>query len=317
MPMLRHSAACARDYCLILLFAGLVMTAAPAISYAGERVTLDHGGLTLNANLELAQGKTLADGVVLLTHGTLAHNKMEIIVALQTLLRERGHNSLAINLSLGVNDRASAMYDCATPHTHRESDATAEIAAWIGWLKAHGATGITIAGHSRGGAQTAAYAAAEPDSAVERVVLIAPATWTAESAGAGYENTYKTPLAPLLEKAATLVASGKGSEMLANIGILYCPGTSASAAAFTSYYQADPRHDAPGQLPAIKLPVLVIAGGDDQVVKGLPERVEPLADGQKLRLEVIEGADHFFQDFFAEEAADNIAAFIDATPAAK
>ncbi|MCK5167633.1 MAG: hypothetical protein KAQ66_09940, partial [Rhodospirillaceae bacterium] len=46
-------------------------------------------GLKLNANLVLADGKKLSDGVVLITHGTLAHNGMEIIVAMQELLAER------------------------------------------------------------------------------------------------------------------------------------------------------------------------------------------------------------------------------------
>ncbi len=44
-----------------------------------EEVTLQHKGLTLNANLMLAEDKTLSDGVLLVVHGTLAHNRMEIV----------------------------------------------------------------------------------------------------------------------------------------------------------------------------------------------------------------------------------------------
>ncbi|MEK9725450.1 MAG: hypothetical protein VW405_18500, partial [Rhodospirillaceae bacterium] len=36
---------------------------------AAEEVRITSGGLTLNARLELAEGKTLADGVVLMVHG--------------------------------------------------------------------------------------------------------------------------------------------------------------------------------------------------------------------------------------------------------
>jgi hypothetical protein len=48
-----------------------------------EEVKLSHKGLSLNANLVLAENKKLKDGVVVMTHATLAHNKMESAVALR------------------------------------------------------------------------------------------------------------------------------------------------------------------------------------------------------------------------------------------
>ena len=47
-----------------------------AVAVEAKEVTLRHKGLTLNANLELVAGKTLADGVILITHGGLAHRDM-------------------------------------------------------------------------------------------------------------------------------------------------------------------------------------------------------------------------------------------------
>ena len=44
-----------------------------------KEVKIKHGDLTLNANLNLAPGKSLADGIVLMLHGTLAHKDMELI----------------------------------------------------------------------------------------------------------------------------------------------------------------------------------------------------------------------------------------------
>jgi pimeloyl-ACP methyl ester carboxylesterase len=157
--------------------AGLALAALLAASALAEEVTTRHRGLTLNANLELAQGKGLEDGVVLITHGLLAHNKMELIAALQGLLKARGWSTLAINLSLGVNDR-HGFFDCGRLHTHRPTDALDEIDAWIGWLKTQGATDIVLMGHSQGGAHTALYAAERKDEAVSAVVLLAPATFS-------------------------------------------------------------------------------------------------------------------------------------------
>ena len=59
-----------------------------------EEVSVSHGGLTLNANLA-ATGDDWSKGpVVLMTHGTLAHNRMEIMQGLQTMLADRGVSSL-------------------------------------------------------------------------------------------------------------------------------------------------------------------------------------------------------------------------------
>jgi alpha/beta superfamily hydrolase len=95
-----------------------------------------------------------------------------------------------------------------------------------------------------------------------------------------------------------------------HVDFVYCADSSATAAAFLSYYAADPRMDTPHLIPEIKAPVLVIAGSEDDVVKGLVEKVQPLADGQRVKLTVVEGADHFFRDLYAEEIADAVQALL-------
>ena len=85
-------------------------------TFASE-VKLQQDKLTLNANLEKAEGWP-AGPTVLITHGTLYHNKSELTTVLQELFLENGVSSLAINLGLGLNDRHGP-YDCATPHTHK------------------------------------------------------------------------------------------------------------------------------------------------------------------------------------------------------
>ncbi|MGI9383086.1 MAG: hypothetical protein ACR2PO_08015, partial [Methyloligellaceae bacterium] len=134
----------------------LLACLAPALLVSpvlAEEVSIEHKGLALLGSLEVADGASLAqDGAVLLVHGTLAHHRMEIMATLQALLKERGLNSLAITLSLGL-DRRQGMYDCGLTHRHRHSGAQAEIAAWVAWLQARGAGAITLLGHSRGGNQ--------------------------------------------------------------------------------------------------------------------------------------------------------------------
>lgn len=272
-----------------------------------EEVTLPFKDLTLNANLEMADDKSLQDGVILITHGTLAHNKMEIIASLQALLQERGFNTLAINLSLGIDNRHGA-YDCAVTHRHKHSDATREIAAWIKWLHSRDARKIVLAGHSRGGNQTAQFLLDRKAPKVLGAALIAPATWNKEEAANSYKNRYKVSLNSLLGKMNRTVLAKKGDTVFKDTGFIYCPGASVTAASFVDYYAEDLFLDTPSVLVRVKQPVLVIAGSDDEVVKGLPERMAGVVNNQ-ITLTVVDGADHFFLDFYVEDVADLIADF--------
>jgi pimeloyl-ACP methyl ester carboxylesterase len=290
----------------VLPLAGLALSLAFAATAANaEDVTITHGTVTLNANLETAGTEWQKGPVVLMTHGTLAHGRMEIMQSLQSALKDRGISSLSMTLSLGLDNR-HGMYDCATPHTHRHADAVEEIGAWLGWLQSQGVARVALLGHSRGGNQSARFAAEHPDAPLSAVILVAPQTWGESDAAADYQKRYGKELAPQVEQARQLEAAGKGGSRLEHVDFVYCPDSAATASAFLSYYAPDPRMDTPHLIPEIEAPVLVVAGSEDDVVKGLTEKVQPLADGQRVRLIVVDGADHFFRDLYAEEIADAV-----------
>ncbi len=288
---------------LAALLALSVVLAAPAS--AGQEVRIKHQGLTLNGMLKTADGKTLADGLVLMVHGTLAHNAMDTMANLATVLSERGLTVLSINLSLGIDDR-HGMYDCAVTHRHRHLDALDEITVWLDWLKRKGSGPVVLLGHSRGGNQAARFAAERGHPLLRNLVLMAPATWNEAAAAEAFERRHGRALAEPLLQARALVKAGRGDEVIPAAGLLYCPGANVTAASFASYYSSDPRFDTPSILPDIKLPTLVIIASDDAVVRNLAARVKPLADGKRLRFAVIDGAGHFFLDLFAEDIGDHI-----------
>jgi pimeloyl-ACP methyl ester carboxylesterase len=274
-----------------------------------KEITIRHKGLTLNANLELAAGNVPADGVILITHGGLAHREMEIITYVQNLLvKEKGYSTLAINLSLGVDNR-HGMYDCKATHRHRNDDAAEEIGVWVEWLKNQGAKRIALLGHSRGGAQTALYAAEQDNQLVKAVVLMAPAIRENTSA-AGYQQRYGKPLAPVLENAQKLVKAGKGGTVLEHIDMLNCTDTSATTDSFVSYYGEGLRLDTPSLITKIRKPILVVIAANDEVVVGLESKIAPLADGKRIQMKKIEGAGHFFRDLYADDAVDAIDGFL-------
>jgi pimeloyl-ACP methyl ester carboxylesterase len=276
-----------------------------------EEIKLDHNGTKVSANLEKVGDNWAAGPVILMTHGTLAHNRMEIMATLQELFAEREISTLAINLSLGISGRESKMYDCPTPHNHKHTDALDEIGLWLGWLKKQGVKSVALLGHSRGGNQTAWFAAERDEAAIGQVVLVAPQVWSEEKSTRGYKKSYNTELAPVLAKAQQLVAAGKGETQLNPVDFIYCAQTSATASAFVSYYKPDQRMDTPTLLKQIAKPVLVFAGSEDSVVKELAEEMASSAERDNIGFEMIDGADHFFLDLYAEELADMAAEFIE------
>lgn len=275
-----------------------------------DPVQIQIQGLTASGELQLASGKSLkSDGAVLLLHDELAHNRMEIISALQELLRERGINSLAITLTLGLENR-QGIFDCAVEQDHRNEDAVVELGAWIGWLKEQGAANITLAGHARGGNQVAIYAAKEPDKAVKRLVLIAPNADTALSLETQYSQNFQQPLQPVLAQAEKLVAEDESTTLMTGVPFLECRTANVTAGAFVNYYGPNQNLYTPSLLPHIQMPALIAVGELDPLSNELVPAIQGIPGVSQIKLETIPSADHFFRDTAAEDLADRIAEFL-------
>ncbi len=277
-----------------------------SLGVGAEEVKIEHQGIWLNANLEKTDDSWPAGPVILMVHGTLAHGAMEIMQTLQGMFQDRGISTLAITLGLGLDDR-HGMYDCATPHTHKSSDALDEIGVWVGWLKGEGVKELVLLGHSRGGNQVARYAIARPDPAVALVVLLAPETWDRQREAEAYRRRYGKDLGPLLRQARAMVARGEGGAFMDHVDLLHCKDTRVSAASFLSYYEPDENNDTPRLIRGIKAPVVVFAGSADDVAPDLIPKMRPLTDGDQVRLVVLDGAGHFFRDLYSEDIADIVA----------
>src|SRR6266851_5897466 len=112
------------------IFAALALVASPALA-AAEPVQIKPSLLKLNGNLELPAGERLeGENVVVIVHGMLSHYSQETIAALQKNLKARGIASLAINLSLGIDDRRGPR-SCDVIHDYALAGARREIRLWL------------------------------------------------------------------------------------------------------------------------------------------------------------------------------------------
>jgi pimeloyl-ACP methyl ester carboxylesterase len=234
---------------------------------------------------------------------------MEILSALQELLRERGINSLAVTLSLGLNERRG-LFDCAIEQDHRNEDAIVEIQGWVDWLKQQGASDITLAGHARGGNQMAIYAAKEPDPAAKRLVLIAPLADTQASLNAEFSRRFGQPLEPILAQAEKLVAEDESTTLMTGVPFLVCENAGVTSGAFVNYYGPNQNLYTPSLLPHIQLPILIVVGDLDPLANELMPAIEGIPGARDIRAETVAGADHFFRDLAVDQLADKIDSFL-------
>ncbi len=271
-----------------------------------EEAQITYNGLRLNANLEKADDSWPVGPLVLMVHGSRSSGRAALMRGLQGIFRDRGISTLAITLSLGVDNRHGT-YDCAAPHAYKLTDALGEIDAWVDWLRGQGTEELVLLGYSYGANQVARYGAVHPGSMVSLVALVAPPTRDESKEAATYRGMYGKDLQPLVDQARRMAARGRGGAFMEHIGFLQCQDARATADAFLSYYGPDPAMDTPGVIPRIKSPVVVFAGTNDRSDPDLIPEMQRVADGDHVRLAVLDGADHFFQDLYGEDIGDIVA----------
>ncbi len=280
-----------------------------AVTTQAKEIVLEDGDIHLNGRLMLADGHQIQDGVVLMLHGTFAHNEMEIMQTIEELLNEKGYNTLAINLGLKVDNRHGQL-DCGITHEHRHTDALHELGLWVDWLKSKDVKRIALLGHSRGGNQVVWYARDNPEELIKAVIAIAPQTWDAKSEAAEYQKRYGQPLSEVMARAKDLQERGNGEAAMRPVGFVYCKDAAVSADAFINYYQDQKEKNTPSIIDQLAMPVLVFAGSEDDVVKSLVPQMNKKLKPGKVDMVIIDGADHFFRDLYAEDLVDEAADFL-------
>ena len=294
-----HSHRAVKQTILQLVLAILLL--ALSNSSQAEEITQNFHGLTINANLEMAEGKNFKDGMVLILHGVMAHNKMELIHSAQQALLDNEKSSLAINLSLNRDNR-HGFYDCTWPHRHKQDEVFDELGIWVDWLRKKGVSKIALMAHSRGANQAMVYAVEHLDPEVTHLIFLAIGS---DDVKESHEERYGKIFDVTLERMHQQITSNNGEALVENIDFWFCPKASVTANSFISYYgEGSKFKKIKAYLPQIPIPTLIITGTQDERFPNTKKNVSPLVDGKRLRLIEIEGAGHFFRDLNIEEAME-------------
>ena len=268
-------------------------------------------GLQLNAELRLAPGHSLEDGVVLMLPSPLGHHRMELIVNVQDVLAERGISTLAPSLSLDHDNRRWYI-DCGSEIRFTAEQIFDEIDYWIDWLKRKGAGEITMFGHSLSSNYATLYLVRRPEADVNGLVLFAPATLAYGEQGVKrYESRFKVSLREVLARADGYIARGQGGEAMAEpTDFYFCPAAKVTADAFVSLYRDLGSQDFPRLWRTLAKPTLMVIGTGDKRSPQIEEEAQRASDGGGIRVVTIENGGHFFRGLYTADAVTAMVDFI-------
>ena len=229
---------------------------------------------------------------ILVMHGFLQTYDFLTTESIINSLSSLGYTVIGPNLSLGISDRQQSM-QCQAPHDHRFEGDLREIDFWVQWLRKQGYSRIILVGHSWGSQHDLGYAEAYPQAPISAVIAIS------------LVRTEQTAAVRAKQLSAAKARLARRDKSLHAYALSFCKTFMASPASYLSYAAwTDQRTlDALAQLRERKLPVYVVVGSADKRID--PDWVQAVR-GQAHRVDVIEGANHFFSSVHEFDLSDRL-----------
>ncbi len=218
--------------------------------------------------------------VVLVLHGFLTTRNFNTVLSLVEALAENGNTVLAPTLTLGINARQSGLA-CDALHLQTMKQDLDEIDFWVKWLAARHPGPVVLVGHSYGSLELLAWLATRPDPRVRMLI----------TTSLSYADGFNPPAVVKRQVAEARRAVRAGDDQPRRFTLSYCKGNFVSP---PQVYLSYLRWNAARVLQALReapVPVEVIMGGND---RRFDHHWLDALRRTGARLEVIEGASHFF-----------------------
>ncbi len=270
-----------------------------------ELVKIKFKNLTVNANLIHAEDKS--QPFFLILHGTWAWHGMELIESTQILLEDEDVGSLALTLSLGVDNR-SGFLGCPSPLEAIHQQSYEEVHLWYQYLYKLGYKNIILLSHSRGGSQAAAFASSYPDDKLSKIVLLAPLAWDKATVHKDYQKKTGKNLQQLLDQ-ANRACLKKIAPLMKSVDVLYCKNQDVKPWSFLSYYSDDIERNTWDLIKNQTIPIDIFLGSEDPISTLFSDSIKGKKLPQNINLITIEGSDHFFRDLYLDEIIESVVDF--------
>lgn len=238
-----------------------------------------------------------SESIALLLHGTRGHKNLELISSLRESLINIGIDSLSINLSYGIKDRNNDFLPCDIHHQHTVKDSLEEIKLWYDFVNQKGYTKVYLIGHSRGAVDILNFYLNVSDNLanLESIFLLAPIIDSDYDNKINYQKNYNVNIESI--------------DIKDNIKINFmgCENALVSGKTFKSYYYNSETKSLSDALKSSTARTTIITGSEDQITPDTYDVVQDLLSKNKnIKLFKIDGADHFFRDFYFDDLIEII-----------
>ena len=230
---------------------------------------------------------------------------MEVISVFSENLLDLNIDTIAPNISYGVNDRTNEFLSCDIKHFHNRHENVNEIIRWFLFAIEKDYENIILIGHSRGGQDVMnAYEKITKDYPAESkkissLVLLAPLTDDIDDINNKLKKSNNTTINQLLRK---------DKDAFIKINFLSCPDAKVKVSSFLSYYNLSPNEQVVQILKDVKINTYVFTASEDNFVPKTHSKLSNISN-DNVKLIQIEGSDHFFRDLFLDEVIELLADF--------
>jgi len=267
-------------------------------TYLGEN-------LVINANHYTNSGDN--ETVAISIHGTRGFKTMEVISVLSDNLLDLNIDTIAPNISYGVNDRVNDFLSCDMKHLHNQYANIDEIIKWFLFAVEKDYKNIILIGHSRGGQDIfQAYKKIlklypGESKKISTIILLAPLADNTDEINNSLQKSHGITIKEFLSK---------DENAFAKINFLNCRNATVKISSFLSYYNL-PRHEQ--LIPMLKdidIDTYVFTASEDTFVPKTHSKVSYIRN-DNIKLVQIDGADHFFRDLFLDDVIEKLSDFIE------
>ncbi len=285
-----------------LLAIFLILFSSHAIS---DQIQLKHRSIIINGlhTSNDARSKSIA----LVVHGTRGHQNLEIISSLRDSLIENNIDSMTVNLSYGISDRVNDFLPCDINHNYLQTDSIEEIREWYKQIQYMGYENIYLIGHSRGGLNIIQFfneLDQSSKSLISSIFLLAPVSDDFSDTRKDYEEKYNIDIAELKDENL-------------EINFLGCEKAKVTKKTFMDYYNIHTKHNLFGKSASLisnlkntDTDVYIITASEDTFVANTHNKISSMKKrmygGDNIELIAIDGADHFFRDFYFDDLIEII-----------
>ncbi len=240
-------------------------------------------------------------------HGTRGFKTMEIVSALSDNLLGLNIDTIAPNISYGINDRNDSFLTCDINHHHNRHANINEIVRWFSYAIGKDYKNIILIGHSRGGQDVLnAYKKIlevypTESKKISSIVLLAPLTDNVDDINDHLQKSNNSTMNQLLNM---------DGDSLIEMNFLNCSNAKVKISSFLSYYNLARQDETIQILKDIKISTNVFTASEDAFVPKTHSKIAKI-NNSYINLVQVQGSDHFFRDLFLDEVIEILSELIE------